>query len=80
MLASAGIMSSIGHSKNFFYGIDVLYLDGAGANLFLSVDIPTPFSDKVGLNLETGYIVGTDDKYEGLEVTLGLKFPLGDLF
>ena len=76
---SAGIMSSINHSANFFYGLDGVYLDGAGANFFLSVDIPTPLKT-VKINMETGYMAGVGDAYEGFNLNINLKYPLDQLF
>ncbi|MDX1398317.1 MAG: hypothetical protein R3204_07310, partial [Oceanospirillum sp.] len=75
-LLSGGVMNSVNHSQNIFYGLDVMYLDGLGANLFLSVDIPTPFAKAMDLNMETGYIMGTSDKYEGVNFNVSIKYPM----
>ncbi len=75
-LLSGGVMNSVNHSQNIFYGLDVMYLDGLGANLFLSVDIPTPFAKAMDLNMETGYIMGTNDKYEGVNFNVSIKYPM----
>jgi hypothetical protein len=75
-LLSGGVMNSVNHSQNIFYGLDLMYLDGLGANLFLSVDIPTPFAKAMDLNMETGYIMGTDAKYEGVNFNVSIKYPL----
>lgn len=74
--ASAGLKGSINHSPNFFYGVDVVYFGGTGANLFLSADIPTPVSKNFILNLETGYLLGGEAGSEGLNTSLNVKFPL----
>lgn len=82
-LLSGGVMSSVNHSENIFYGLDVMYLDGLGANIFLSVDVPTPFAQAMVLNMETGYVMGTSSKYEGVNFNVSVKYPmdlLSDLY
>lgn len=78
-MLSAGVMNSINHSPNFFYGLDAVYLDGIGANFFLSVDVPTPV-DTVKVNMETGYMAGVGDDYEGFNLNISIKYPFEALF
>ncbi len=77
--ASAGIMTSINHSPNFFYGLDGVYLNGMGANFFLSVDVPTPMR-KIKINMETGYMAGVGDIYEGFNLNINVKYPFDEIF
>ncbi len=77
--ASAGVMTSINHSPNFFYGLDGVYLDGMGANFFLSVDVPTPMR-KIKVNMETGYMAGVGDNYEGFNLNISVKYPFDEIF
>lgn len=77
--ASAGVMTSINHSPNFFYGLDGVYLDGMGANFFLSVDVPTPMR-KIKINMETGYMAGVGDIYEGFNLNISVKYPFDEMF
>lgn len=79
VMLSAGVMTSINHSPNFFYGLDAVYLDGVGANFFLSVDVPTPI-DGVNINMETGYMAGVGDSYEGFNLNISVKYPFDQLF
>lgn len=78
-LVSIGIMNSINHSPNFFFGLEGVYLDGVGANFFLSVDVPTPI-DSVKINMETGYMAGFGDSYEGFNLNISVKYPLEGIF
>ena len=48
--------------------------------MFVSVDVDTPISKGIKLNLETGYTVAAAlEKYNGLNASIGLKYGF-DLF
>lgn len=77
MMGSIGIMSAIDQSESFYYGVDLIHANNLGTNLFLGIDIPTPFSQWVKLNTELDYIVGTDLSISGLGINLNAKFNVG---
>jgi len=73
--AAAGIMHSLNHSSHVFAGLDIMYIGDSALNLFFTVDVDTPLSSSVKINLETGYIVGhNNDIFNGLNTSLGLKY------
>jgi len=73
--ASGGVMQSVGNSDRIFIGMDALYVTGAALNLFLSVDVNTPVSKNLKINLESGFIVAhKDEKFNGLNTRIGIKF------
>lgn len=70
-----GVMKSIKHSSHFFTGLEVLYFGAVTVHLFVSVDVDTPISKNLKLNLESGFIVAhTDDAYNGISSSIGLKY------
>jgi hypothetical protein len=78
---SLGLVSAIGHSESFRYGLDAVYgPDGPGTQLFVEVDIPTPLDDNVRFSLETGYLLGAIEEKEGVNVSLSVKVGLDALF
>lgn len=77
---AAGVMQSLKHSSHVFAGIDLIYLGGTALNMFVSVDIDTPLSNNLKLNLESGYTVSAkQEKYGGINTSVGLKYGF-DLF
>ena len=73
-------MQSIAHNSNVFAGFDFMYLGDPALNMFVTVDVDTPISKSIKLNLETGYTVSADiEKYNGLNASIGLKYGF-DLF
>jgi len=80
LLASFGVMQSIAHNSNVFAGFDFMYLGDPALNMFVTVDVDTPISKSIKLNLETGYTVAAGlEKYNGLNASIGLKYGF-DLF
>ncbi len=80
LLASFGVMQSVAHNSNVFAGFDFMYLGDPALNMFVSVDVDTPISKGIKLNLETGYTVAAAlEKYNGLNASIGLKYGF-DLF
>ena len=80
IFVAGGIMHSLNHSSHVYAGLDVLYIGDSALNMFLSVDVDTPLSNNLMINLETGYIIGhTDDIFNGLNTSVGLKYAF-DLF
>ena len=78
--AAAGVMQSLGHSAHVFYGIDLMYIGDTAINMFISVDVDTPLSKSLKINLESGFILAhSDDTYNGLNTSIGLKYAY-DLF
>lgn len=77
---AGGVMHSMGHSAHVFAGMDIVYAGDAALNLYLSVDVDTPVSKNIKINLESGFMVAhSDEKYNGLNTTIGLKYAY-DLF
>jgi len=77
---AAGVMQSLGHSSHVFYGLDVMYMGDSALNMFISVDIDTPVSRNLKINLESGFILAhSDDTYNGLNTSVGVKYAY-DLF
>ena len=74
--ASIGIAANLSNSESFRYGLDLVRLESSGANMFLQVDVPTPLSKYGTFSMETGYLVGVEEEYEGLNILLNLKFSL----
>ena len=75
VFASAGVMHSMGHSAHVFAGLDMMYIGDTALNLFISVDVDTPISKNIKINLETGFVVAHEnDIYNGLNTSLGLKY------
>ena len=78
--AAAGVMQSMGHSSHVFFGLDLMYVGGSALNMFISVDVDTPLSKDLKINLESGFILAhSDDKYNGLNTSIGIKYAY-DLF
>lgn len=78
--AAAGVMQSMGHSSHVFYGMDLMYMSDSALNLFISVDVDTPLSKNLKINLESGFILAhSDDTYNGLNTSIGIKYAY-DLF
>lgn len=77
---AGGVMHALNHSNHVFAGIDVVYIGSTAMNLFLSVDVDTPLSRNLKINLESGYTVSAEnDAYNGINTSLGLKYGF-DLF
>lgn len=74
--AAVGAMVAINHSESFFYGIDGVWNESWGTNLFMSVNVPTPFQRYVQLYTEVGYLIGTNVDLNGLNINLGLNLSL----
>ena len=78
--AAAGVMQSLGHSSHVFYGLDLMYMNDSALNMFISVDVDTPLSKSLKINLESGFILAhSDDTYNGLNTSIGIKYAY-DLF
>ena len=78
--AAAGVMQSMGHSAHVFYGLDVMYIGDTALNMFISVDVDTPLSKNLKINLESGFILAhSNDTYNGLNTSIGIKYAY-DLF
>ncbi|WP_028671039.1 hypothetical protein [Saccharospirillum impatiens] len=78
---SLGLVSAIGHSESFRYGLDGIYgPDGPGTQLFVEVDIPTPLDDNLRFSLESGYLLGALEEKEGVNISLSVKLGLDALF
>ncbi len=78
--AAAGVMQSLGHSAHVFYGMDLMYIGDTAINMFISVDVNTPLSKSVKINLESGFILAhSNDIYNGLNSSVGIKYAY-DLF
>lgn len=73
LYGAAGISAGLNNSETFHYGLDITYLKGTGANLFLQVDVPTPLDEYATFSLETGYMVGVDADYDGLNIMLNVR-------
>ncbi len=70
-----GVMKSIKHSSHFFTGLEVLYFNAIAVHLFVSVDVDTPISKNLKINLESGFIIAQkDDAYNGISSSIGLKY------
>jgi len=79
-MGSLGVMQSMGHSSHVFAGMDLMYVGDTALNMFLSVDVDTPLSSNLKINLESGFIVAhEDDRYNGLNTSIGVKYAF-DLF
>ena len=77
---AGGVMHSMGHSSHVFAGMDIVYAGSTALNLFLSVDVDTPVSNNLKINLESGFMVAhSNDVYNGLNTTIGIKYAY-DLF
>ncbi|MDH3325333.1 MAG: hypothetical protein OEM38_01290 [Gammaproteobacteria bacterium] len=77
---AAGVMQSLGHSSHVFYGMDLMYMNDSALNLFISVDVDTPLSKSLKINLESGFILAhSDETYNGLNTSIGIKYAY-DLF
>ena len=75
-----GVMQSMGHSSHVFFGLDVMYMDDSAINMFISVDVDTPLSKDLKINLESGFILAhSDETYNGLNTSIGIKYAY-DLF
>lgn len=78
--AAVGVMQSMGHSSHVFYGIDLMYMNDSAVNMFISVDVDTPLSRSLKINLESGFILAhSEETYNGLNTSIGLKYAY-DLF
>lgn len=73
LFGAAGLSGGLNNSETFHYGLDLVYLGGTGANLFLQVDVPTPLDEYATFSLETGYMVGVDSEHDGLNIMLNLR-------
>lgn len=77
---AGGVMHALSHSDKVFAGLDVAWIGSTAINVFLSVDVNTPLSRYMKLNLESGYTVSaTNDAYNGINTSLGIKYGW-DLF
>jgi hypothetical protein len=75
-----GVLKSLNHSSHVFAGIDFVYIGSTAVNLILTVDIDTPLSSNVKINLESGYMMSAaEEKYNGINTSMGLKYGF-DLF
>ena len=77
---AGGVMHALNHSDHVFAGVDVTYIGSTAVNVFLSVDVDTPLSRNLKVNLESGYTVSAaNEAYNGINTSLGLKYGW-DLF
>ncbi len=77
---AAGVMQSLGHSAHVFYGMDLMYIGDTAINMFISVDVATPLSKSLKINLESGFILAHPNEiYNGLNSSIGIKYAY-DLF
>ncbi|MCH8550557.1 MAG: hypothetical protein LAT62_01390 [Natronospirillum sp.] len=69
---AAGLMGAVNRSESFFYGVDAVWTDALGTNLFMSVNAPTPLHQNLRLNTEVGYMVSQDEALSGLNISVGI--------
>ncbi len=72
---ATGVMHSLGHSPNFYAGVDFAALSGMPINLFISADLKTPFARDLKLTMESGYTLGANDTgYNGINTSIGVRY------
>ena len=72
---AGGVMYSLAHSAHTFAGMDAIYAGSGALNLFLSVDVDTPVSPNLKINLESGFMIAhKNDLYNGLNAIVGIKY------
>lgn len=74
---AAGVMGAINYSENFYYGLDAVVtgdtLDDIGVNALVSMNAPLPLTDSLRLNTDLGYLVSSNQGYNGLNISIGVS-------